>query len=215
MKSIRQQYVNEYLYRTLLHLIPDSVECGEVVDALQDDVMQDIRETADLKNWNSGDIDIALSRVLRKRLLKEESNSQGEKSGMYLHIYQNSDGTYGIDVNSMNIYPFVEKGNLQRSVCAVIGKNFPSEDNSIIKKKYDEYVGHCILKPLFVEATVKFKDGDEESGMVFKLNRDKVEDEDSHIFYYLQDINELDAIANGSQEDFTIIPESVEFFDKL
>lgn len=208
MKSIRQQYVNGYLYRTLLHLIPDSVECGEVADALQDDVMQDIRETADSENWNSADIDIALSRVLRKRLLKEESNSQGEKSGMYLHIYQNNNGTYGIDVNSMNIYPFVEKGNLKRSVWAVIG-------GSIIKKKYDEYVSHCILEPLFVEATVKFKDGEEERGMVFKLNRDKVEDEDSHIFYYLQDINELDAIANGLQEDFTIIPESVEFFDKL
>jgi hypothetical protein len=38
-------------------------------------------------------------------------------------VYQNSDGTFGIDLNGMNIYPFVEKDNLERSICAIIKNN--------------------------------------------------------------------------------------------
>lgn len=71
MEAKTKEWVNEYLYRRLLNIIPDSIEAGEVANALQDEVVQDIDETADSKNWNSGDIDIALARVLRKRLLNK------------------------------------------------------------------------------------------------------------------------------------------------
>lgn len=71
MKKNSKEGVNDYLYSRILILVPDSIEAGEVANALQDDVMQDIKETADPDNWHSGDIDIALSRVLRKRILKE------------------------------------------------------------------------------------------------------------------------------------------------
>jgi hypothetical protein len=77
MQKNSKQFVNDYLYRRLLHVISDSIEAGEVANALQDDVMQDIAETADPDNWHSGDIDIALSRVLKKRLLSE--NDEPEK----------------------------------------------------------------------------------------------------------------------------------------
>ena len=40
---------------------------GDVADALTDDVVTDIKETAG-ENWHSGDVDIALMRVLKKRL---------------------------------------------------------------------------------------------------------------------------------------------------
>lgn len=71
MEKNDKEFVNEVLYRRLLYVIPDSIEAGDVANALQDEVMQDIAETADPDNWHSGDIDIALSRVLKKRLLNE------------------------------------------------------------------------------------------------------------------------------------------------
>ena len=72
MQKNSKEFVNDYLYRRLLHVISDSIEAGEVANALQDEVVRDISETADPDNWHSGDIDIALSRVLRKRLLTED-----------------------------------------------------------------------------------------------------------------------------------------------
>ena len=71
MEGRSKEWVNEYLYRRLLNVIPDSIEAGEVANALQDEVMQDIAETADPDNWHGGDVDIALVRVLKKRLLNE------------------------------------------------------------------------------------------------------------------------------------------------
>jgi hypothetical protein len=71
MEARSKEWVNEYLYRRLLNVIPDSIEAGEVANALQDEVMEDIAETADSDSWHSGDIDIALGRVLKKRLLNE------------------------------------------------------------------------------------------------------------------------------------------------
>lgn len=71
MEKNDKEFVNEVLYSRLLYVIPDSIEAGDVANALQDEVMQDIAETADPDNWHSGDIDIALSRVLKKRLLNE------------------------------------------------------------------------------------------------------------------------------------------------
>lgn len=63
-----KEFLNDVLYRRLLHVIPDSIEAGEAANALQDEVMQDIVETADPECWHSGDVEIALARVLRKRL---------------------------------------------------------------------------------------------------------------------------------------------------
>lgn len=56
-------FVNEYIYRFFLH-IADSVEAGKLAEAL-------LPEVAD--EWDSsGDIDIALTRVLVKRLAGED-----------------------------------------------------------------------------------------------------------------------------------------------
>ena len=63
-----KEFLNEVLFRRLLYIIPDPTEAGEMANALQDEVMQDIVETADSDYWHSGDVEIALARVLRKRL---------------------------------------------------------------------------------------------------------------------------------------------------
>lgn len=62
-----RKYVNDHLYSKFLNFFPDSQDAGEVADAVTDDVVTDIKETAD-ENWHSGDVDIALMRVLKKRL---------------------------------------------------------------------------------------------------------------------------------------------------
>lgn len=63
--------VNEYIYRFFLHIM-DSSEAGVIADAMEDDVMTDIEETADKESWHSGDIEVAMKRVLLKRLVPED-----------------------------------------------------------------------------------------------------------------------------------------------
>ena len=83
MAKTDKKFVNEVLYRRLLYVIPDSIEAGEVANALQDEVVRDIAETADPDNWHSGDIDIALGRVLKKRLLSEQDEPQGTSNRVF------------------------------------------------------------------------------------------------------------------------------------
>jgi hypothetical protein len=64
-------YINEYMYRHFLNFM-DSEDAGKIADALQDDVARDIEETADKDNWNSSDVEIAMTRVLLKRVLGDE-----------------------------------------------------------------------------------------------------------------------------------------------
>lgn len=40
----------------------------ELANFLTDEVYEDVMETADPENWQSGDVDIALNRVLKKHL---------------------------------------------------------------------------------------------------------------------------------------------------
>ena len=72
MEKNSKEFINEVLYRRLLCVIPDSIDAGEVANALQDEVMEDIAETADPDNWHGGDVDIALGRVLKRRLLNND-----------------------------------------------------------------------------------------------------------------------------------------------
>lgn len=72
MEKNSKEFLNEFLYRRLLYVIPDSIGASEVANALQDEVMEDIAETADPDNWHSGDVEIALGRVLKKRLLDDK-----------------------------------------------------------------------------------------------------------------------------------------------
>ena len=68
MTDREKEYVNDYMYRMFLHFM-DSSDAGRLSDELQDDVVSDIEETADGDKWNSSDVDIAMSRVLLKRVI--------------------------------------------------------------------------------------------------------------------------------------------------
>lgn len=65
------EYINEYVYRFFLHIM-DSEDAGKIADAMEDDIARDIDETADSSLWNSGDIEIAMKRVLMKRIIGED-----------------------------------------------------------------------------------------------------------------------------------------------
>lgn len=59
--------VKEILMDTLILTYIDHWELDELTDAILDDVITDIHESADPENWNSNDVIMALSRVLRKK----------------------------------------------------------------------------------------------------------------------------------------------------
>lgn len=52
---------------TCVTLIPDEY-FTKIVDAIKDDIVQDIYETADHENWNSDDLGLAIGRVLCTKL---------------------------------------------------------------------------------------------------------------------------------------------------
>lgn len=73
MRSEQKDYINSYLWRKIRILIPDGFESVNVAASLADEVIQDVEECAGPENWHSGDIDVAISRVLAKRLLGKEA----------------------------------------------------------------------------------------------------------------------------------------------
>lgn len=60
--------IKEMLQEELFPLITDNWDRIAIIDAILDDVYQDVDETADPENWHSGDVRIAIVRVLKKRL---------------------------------------------------------------------------------------------------------------------------------------------------
>ena len=60
----------------LIEIFPDAFDREEVIEEILDDVIEDIEETADWEGyeddeWCEGDVDIALARVLKGRIVKE------------------------------------------------------------------------------------------------------------------------------------------------
>ena len=55
-----------------LATIMETSDAEAIADVISFDVAQDVSETADPQSWNSGDVDIAIVRVLKKKLSIEE-----------------------------------------------------------------------------------------------------------------------------------------------
>lgn len=62
------QFINEYIYRMFLPIMSDSLDSGEVANALTEEVTEDIAECADPDGWTSEDIRMGVARVLKKKL---------------------------------------------------------------------------------------------------------------------------------------------------
>lgn len=63
MKRTAREQINDYIYRMFLNFM-ESREAGEMAYALTDKVIEDMVETADVDNWNTSDINLALSRIM-------------------------------------------------------------------------------------------------------------------------------------------------------
>ena len=50
----------------------DTRDAENIFDEVKDEIIEDIEETADPKEWNDNDVQIAIKRVLMKRLGIEE-----------------------------------------------------------------------------------------------------------------------------------------------
>ena len=60
-------FINELVYRRFLNFM-DSEDAYLITESIIEDVIQDVAECADAEGWHSGDVEIAVTRVLKKRL---------------------------------------------------------------------------------------------------------------------------------------------------
>lgn len=69
MDNNGKKFIDEHLYRHFLHFM-ESADASELAAAITDDIATDIEETADSENWTSGDVDMALARLLLNTFIK-------------------------------------------------------------------------------------------------------------------------------------------------
>ena len=62
----------ESLKTIVAHFCDDIYDNYRIVNAVLDDVVKDIEETADVETFNSNDVEIAFTRVLIKKLNVED-----------------------------------------------------------------------------------------------------------------------------------------------
>ena len=65
MKKYDKDFAKESLKTIVAHFCDDNYR---IVNAVLDDVIKDIEETADVDTFNSNDVEIAFTRVLIKKL---------------------------------------------------------------------------------------------------------------------------------------------------
>ena len=68
MKKYDKDFAKESLKTIVAHFCDDTYDNYRIVNAVLDDVVKDIEETADVDTFNSNDVDIAFTRVLIKKL---------------------------------------------------------------------------------------------------------------------------------------------------
>lgn len=68
MKKYDKDFTKESLKTIVAHFCDDIYDNYRIVNAVLDDVIEDIEETADVETFNSNDVEIAFTRVLIKKL---------------------------------------------------------------------------------------------------------------------------------------------------
>lgn len=68
MKKYDKDFTKESLKTIVAHFCEDIYDNYRIVNAVLDDVIEDIEETADVDTFNSNDVEIAFTRVLIKKL---------------------------------------------------------------------------------------------------------------------------------------------------
>ena len=68
MKKYDKDFTKESLKTIVAHFCDDIYDNYRIVNAVLDDVIEDIEETADVETFNSTDVELAFTRVLIKKL---------------------------------------------------------------------------------------------------------------------------------------------------
>jgi hypothetical protein len=72
MTKYDKDFTKESLKTIVAHFCDDIYDNYRIVNAVLDDVIKDIEETADVDTFNSNDVEIAFTRVLIKKLNVED-----------------------------------------------------------------------------------------------------------------------------------------------
>ena len=72
MKKYDKDFTKESLKTIVANFCEDIYDNYRIVNAVLDDVIEDIEETADVDTFNSNDVEIAFTRVLIKKLNVED-----------------------------------------------------------------------------------------------------------------------------------------------
>ena len=68
MKKYDKDFTKESLKTIVAHFCDDIYDNYRIVNAVLNDVIEDIEETADVETFNSTDVELAFTRVLIKKL---------------------------------------------------------------------------------------------------------------------------------------------------
>lgn len=66
-----KKFVRNIIQGELAMLLFDCGDIETITDSIIDDVVKDIKETADEKLWNSSDVAISMKRIIKERILKQ------------------------------------------------------------------------------------------------------------------------------------------------
>lgn len=72
MTKYNKDFAKRSLKTIVAHFCDDIYDNNRIVDAILDDVIKDIEETADVETFNYSDVEIAFTRVLIKKLNAED-----------------------------------------------------------------------------------------------------------------------------------------------
>ena len=85
---------------------------------------------------------------------------------------------------------------------------------SVFREEYDKFVKENGHEPLYASVVIKYNDDGNTFGGFIKLSCDDDKDDDL-IFYYVSGVADLESLTEQGSEDFTVLPDHVEYLDKL
>lgn len=67
MKEDDIKFIRQIVFSFLLRIMGDFADTEKIVDMVINEVIEDVKETADPDNWGAEDVRIALARAIKKK----------------------------------------------------------------------------------------------------------------------------------------------------
>ena len=86
-----------------------------------------------------------------------------------------------------------------------------------IREKYDAFIKKHDCEPRYAEVSIIWTDDKSRNdGFIIAMTQDEeTERKDEYIFFYCDSVNDVESLTKKGCEDFTVIPESVEFLNHI